>query len=287
MASSTRGRTGWAPTRGGRGGGPRRGGGGALGVGPEARVAVGLGRSPDLVAALLAVLKAGGACVPLDPAHASERLELMLGDSGAVALIPRGDQLAGLGERLGVRTVLLDDEAGDAAAEIAARSAAGPEVPCASGSLAYVIYTSGSTGRPKGVGVDHDALARHAETVRRVYALSARDRVLQFASPSFDVALEQILPALSAGAALVPRGDELWETGDLARRIAELGLTVVNLPTAYWHRWVADLGSLAAAPAPLRLVIAGGEAMLPAAAQRWRRTALAGVRLLNGYGPTE
>src|SRR3954469_971147 len=89
MASSTRGRTGWAPTRGGRGGGPRRGGGGALGVGPEARVAVGLGRSPELIVALLAVLKAGGACVPLDPAHASERLELMVADAAAPVL-PRG-----------------------------------------------------------------------------------------------------------------------------------------------------------------------------------------------------
>ncbi|HJX26959.1 MAG TPA: condensation domain-containing protein, partial [Thermoanaerobaculia bacterium] len=156
--------------------------------------------------------------------------------------------------------------------------------------LAYVLYTSGSTGRPKGVAVEHGTAAAHFREVIRAYGLSPGERSLFFASPSFDVALEQILAGLLAGATVVLRGRDLWEPADLTRRIGELGLTFVNLPTAYWSRWVRESVDLAEAPASLRMVLVGGEEMPAESARLWRHSvfgAVGAVRLVNGYGPTE
>ncbi|HSK77096.1 MAG TPA: amino acid adenylation domain-containing protein [Thermoanaerobaculia bacterium] len=251
----------------------------ALGVSPEARVAVCLDRSPDLVAAMLAVWKAGGVYVPVDPAYPRERIELLLADSGAAVLVSR----EGMAPAVPVPAVLLDRDR----EELTARPGDPPDFEADPRSLAYVIYTSGSTGRPKGVAVEHGAAAAHCEVVRRVYGLGPGDRVLSFASPGFDVSIEQILPSLAAGAAVVLRGPGLWEPGDLARRLEDLGVTVANLPTAYWQRFVREAGSLGTPPPALRLVIAGGEAMAAGAARLWAETPMAGVRLLNAYGPTE
>ncbi|HEX6904704.1 MAG TPA: amino acid adenylation domain-containing protein [Thermoanaerobaculia bacterium] len=252
----------------------------ALGLAPEARVAVCLERSPELFAALLAILKAGGAYLPLDPDYPPERMRQIVEDAGAVLLVSR----EALASRLpaGPALVLLDRDAG----EIAGRSAASPGVEVDPGALAYVIYTSGSTGRPKGVGVPHAAAAAHLQAVRREYGLGPGDRTLQFASPGFDVSVEQILATLTAGAALAVR-DGIWSTHELTRRIRELGLTYVNLPTAYWHRWVSDPGDLETAALPVRLVLTGGEEMLAGSVRVWAGSPFAGIRLLNGYGPTE
>ena len=101
--------------------------------------------------------------------------------------------------------------------------------------LAYVIYTSGSTGQPKGVLVSHGAIAGHCRNVQSTYELDSRDVVLQFASLSFDVSLEEILPTLIVGARLVVMGTNVWHPAEFHRKIAEFGLTVLNLPTAYWQ----------------------------------------------------
>ncbi|HVS00232.1 MAG TPA: amino acid adenylation domain-containing protein [Thermoanaerobaculia bacterium] len=256
-----------------------------LGVGPGVPVAGCLERSLDMVVTLLAVLKAGGVWLPLDPAYPSERLELLLTDGGAAVMVARRDVAAGAG-LAGLGTawpVWLDEDA----AAIAAQDGADLAPSASPLDVAYVIYTSGSTGRPKGVAVPHGEAAAHFDVITRLYDIRERDRVLQFSSLSFDVSLEQILTALGAGATLVLRGIELWGTTDLLARMAELQLTHVNLPTAYWQRWVHDLAPWVEPPAALRLVVAGGEEMLAEAARLWRRSPLAGVRLLNGYGPTE
>jgi amino acid adenylation domain-containing protein len=252
----------------------------ALGVEAETPVAVCLERSPEMVEAMLGVWKAGGVYVPVDPSYPRERIELLLGDSGAALLVSR----SGSNPEAAIPTVLLDrDES-----EIAARPGDSPGVAVAPRQLAYVIYTSGSTGRPKGVAVEHGASAAHCETMRRdVYGLVPEDRVLCFVSPGFDMVIEQTLPALTAGAAVVLRGPELWEPAGFSRRLGELGVTVTDLPAAYWQRWAHEMEEPGFAPPSLRLVGSGGGEMTAEAARRFRETALGGVRLINAYGPTE
>jgi amino acid adenylation domain-containing protein len=244
-----------------------------LGVGPEEVVGICLERSPELAVALLAVWKAGGACLPLDPALPAERRAFLLEDSGARAVVDRE------GVATAIPCVHPDDED--------LSSLLGPPPPPET--LAYVLYTSGSTGGPKPVGVTHAALARHVLAAADLLELTARDRVLFFASPAFDVALEELLPALVRGATVVLRGAELWPPADFSGIAAGLGLTVADLPTAYWRQWVREpsFGSPSGALRPLRVVTVGGEAMPVEEARLWLRGPLAAVRLLNAYGPTE
>ncbi len=213
----------------------------ATGVGPERVVAVALDRSPEMVAALLAVLRAGGAYLPLDLSLPAERLAWMLADAGAVALVTRASLLSELGETgAGLPRLLVDDgELADGKAD-GETFALQPDFDPAS--LAYVLYTSGSTGRPKEVGISRGALTQHAAAIGRLYALAAGDRVLQFAALSFDVAAEEIFPTLAAGATvvLVPDPRELPAEA-LLDRVEQQGLTVLNLPSPYWHEWVTAL----------------------------------------------
>ncbi|HEU4882195.1 MAG TPA: amino acid adenylation domain-containing protein [Longimicrobium sp.] len=247
----------------------------AAGVGPEARVGVMLERSAELVVALLAVLKAGGAYLPLDPALPAARRAALAADAGAAVLVTREPALEGFAGTIVSPAEAEGEDGSDLALDIH---------PAA---LAYVIYTSGSTGTPKGVGVAHAEAAAHCRAATAAYGLTPADRVLQFAAVGFDVSLEQTLAPLSAGACVVMRGNEVPTPLELARQAAEQGMTVINPPTAYWHQLAADPEALALLACTVRLVIAGGEAMSPAAAREWASGPAAGVRLLNGYGPTE
>lgn len=178
----------------------------AAGVGPETVVGVPARRSADLVATLLGVLRAGAAYLPLDPAYPAERLRWMAGDAGAVAL-PSGMGAGSL-----------------------------PPMDVDGANLAYVIYTSGSTGTPKGVEVTREGLAARVAWMRDAYGLGPGDRVLQFASPSFDTHAEEIYPALAAGATLVLAPDE--PLPDFLRTTQGASLTVIDLPTSYWRELV-------------------------------------------------
>jgi amino acid adenylation domain-containing protein len=250
----------------------------AAGVVPEMRVALCAGRSPELVVGFLGILLASGVCVPLDSAQPPERLAFLLADSGAAALVTTPD-LAPLLPAADLPRLLVT-----AAETVGAATEAG--APVLSENLAYVIYTSGSTGQPKGVAVTHHAATEHCETAARAYGLGPDDRVPLFASPAFDVAVEEIFATLVAGATLVVAGSDAWVPGDLSRMADELELTVVNLPTAVWQQWVQELDPLDV-PRSLRLVIVGGEEVPAPPARRWLGTPFAAVRLLNGYGPTE
>jgi amino acid adenylation domain-containing protein len=162
-------------------------------------------------------------------------------------------------------------------------------VPVHPDNAAYVIYTSGSTGRPKGVVVSHRALANYATAAVDLYGVTPSDRVLQFASLSFDASAEEIYPAMLGGAALVLRTEEmLTDAATFFARCAEWGVTVLDLPTAYWHELVSGLerGAIRL-PDRVRLVIIGGERALPERVAAWRRHVGDGVRLVNTYGPTE
>ncbi|WP_323385221.1 amino acid adenylation domain-containing protein, partial [Streptomyces calidiresistens] len=155
-----------------------------------------------------------------------------------------------------------------------------------SGDPAYVIFTSGSTGRPKGVVVGHGALAAHVAAARECFAITPGDRVLSLASLSFDASLEQILPALTTGATVVLRPDEIWSVEDLAARVREHRITVTELTPSYWEEVVARLDTVAPDLAGLRLLVTGGEALPAAPLGRWFDH-LPGVPIVNTYGPTE
>ncbi|MBB0247218.1 amino acid adenylation domain-containing protein, partial [Streptomyces alkaliphilus] len=151
---------------------------------------------------------------------------------------------------------------------------------------AYVIFTSGSTGRPKGVVVGHGALAAHVAAARECFAITPGDRVLSLASLSFDASLEQILPALTTGATVVLRPDEIWSVEDLAARVREHRITVTELTPSYWEEVVARLDTVAPDLAGLRLLVTGGEALPATPLGRWFDH-LPGVPIVNTYGPTE
>jgi amino acid adenylation domain-containing protein len=274
----------------------------AAGVRPEVRVAVALPRSAELVVALWGVLKAGGVYTPLDTAYPAARLEHLLADAGAQVLITSAAQLAALAALpglagpaghsglaglagAGVRTVLLLDPSWR---ELAGEREDDPAVALDARHLAYVIYTSGSTGRPKGVMIAHGALASHAAACLHLYGLQPSDRVLQFASSGFDVSIEEIVPTLLAGARVVLRSDAMVASvTEFLAACDEMALTVVSLPTAFWHELCRALRGAAALPPALRLVIISGEAALPERLAEWRRQAPVRPVLLNTYGVTE
>ncbi len=255
-----------------------------LGVGAEVMVGVCMERSPELIVSLLAILKAGGVYVPLDPDYPPARLAFVLADTQMPLLLTQQRLLARLSERP-ARVVLVDSDW----PVIGRQSQDNPLTAIRAEQLAYVIYTSGSTGSPKGVMIPQGAIARHCLAMARVYGLEEADRVLQFSTFTFDVSLEQILPTLVAGARLVLRGPEMWSSLQLLEQVKQQGLTVINLPPAYWQQVLREW---AAAPQlltghQLRLVIVGGDRLQPAAFQLWRQLPLQEVRLLNAYGPTE
>jgi amino acid adenylation domain-containing protein len=255
----------------------------ALGVGPEVRVGIGVRRSLEMAVGLLGVLKAGGAYVPLDPSYPQERLAFLLADARVAVLLTQ-DDLRGRWPEHGAEVVCLDADWEAIAREPATRPAGGatPE------NAAYVIYTSGTTGVPRGVVVPHRGVVNHNREVARRFGLGPADRVVQFSSLGFDLAVEEIFPAWLAGATVVLRGEELLAPAAFSRWVEREGITVLDLPTAYWHSWVNGLHELGAAPPrSLRLVVVGGEEAAPTAYGRWRALAGDRVRWLNTYGPTE
>ncbi len=243
------------------------------GVGPESIVGLCVERSPEMVVGMLGVLKAGGAYLPLDPAYPQERRAFMLEDSGARVLLTRES---------------LTDPAGDGEGDEPAAPQPLPGMP-APANTAYVIYTSGSTGRPKGVLVPHAALVSYVESAGEDAGIGAGDRVLQFASMSFDTSAEEIYPCLVRGATLVLRDDAMVGPPEgFLSEVERLGITVLDLPTAYWHELVDGLEAQDLAwPASARLVILGGEQAQSERLDVWRERVGERSRLLNTYGPTE
>src|SRR6185312_1421166 len=254
-----------------------------LGVGPGFRVALCVPRSLDGIVGILGILKAGGAYVPLDPSYPRERLSRMLADSGARVLVTREDLEPALAPGFGVAVVFLDGDASIIARMSGERPPRGWALP---ESLAYVIYTSGSSGAPKGVGVSHAATAGHFRTLIGLYGLGEGDRWLQTSAWSFDMSVEQLLMPLASGAAVVLAQGDL-DPSTLARKLADLQVTVLDLTPAVLLRLIRETAGRSVPDLRLRLVIAGGEAMALEVPRLWPATPMAGARLINGYGPTE
>jgi amino acid adenylation domain-containing protein len=245
----------------------------ARGVGPEARVGICLERAPELVAALLGVLKAGGACVPLDPAYPRERLLYMLRDSGARVLVTRDALRAALAES-GAEALCLDTDA----AELRAGSGAPPPDGAAPANLAYVIYTSGSTGRPKGVAVTHASAAALVHWAHDVFAPRELEGVLASTSVCFDLSVFELFVPLCGGGRAVLAGNalELREMAD-ADEVRLLN-TVPSAAAA-----LLDAGGL---PPGVETVCLAGEPLATELVDRLY--AQPGVRrVYDLYGPSE
>jgi amino acid adenylation domain-containing protein len=254
-----------------------------LGVRPESLVGICLERSAELVISILGVLKAGGAYLPIDTASPAARITWLLEDARPCALLTSTRLQALLQYK---EIVVCLDQAGSWSAQ---ESVHNPVGHATAGNLAYAIYTSGSTGWPKGVLIEHRAVVNHAVATARAYRLTPADRVLQFASPAFDVFVEELFPTLLSGAAVVLRPDEIaLSLAALDELIRSHQLTVLNLPASYWHEWVSDLETSAhPPPASLRLVIVGDERVLPERWTRWLSQAGTRIESRNAYGPTE
>jgi amino acid adenylation domain-containing protein len=251
------------------------------GAKPETLVAVHLEPSFDLVVALLAILKAGAAFVPLDPSYPPDVLEYMLADANPAMLLTT-EALARELPQSGAKVIRLDVSA----AELGDETVYDLSVTAKGDNLAYAIYTSGSTGQSNGVLITHDSLTKYSLAFSERIGLRARDRFLQFASPSFDVAVEEIFPTLLCGATIVfSVGEHAPVPADLLGIIEEQQISVIELPTAYWHEWVRVLsGRTTRFPETLRFVIIGGEKVSSKLLAAWQDF---GVPLIHVYGLTE
>ena len=256
----------------------------SMGVGPEILVCLCLERSLDLIVAIMGVLKAGAGYVPLDPSYPPERLALMLADSRAPVLLSQERVLENLPAQ-NIQTICLDADWYGISAESADNFSSGATPD----NLAYVIYTSGSTGTPKGTMIRHGSMVSYVQTVSELYGVEFADRVLQFCSMSFDISVEEIFPCLTAGGTLVLRTDAMLRSiPRFLENCAEWSLTMLSLPTAYWHEIVAGIkaesGSL---PASMRAVIIAGERAIPDWLNVWQERVGESTRLINTYGLTE
>ncbi|MET9362688.1 amino acid adenylation domain-containing protein [Streptomyces sp. NPDC006632] len=223
-------------------------------IAPGQVVAVSSADRADHVVALLAVLRAGGIYLPLDAAAPSERNAFIARDAGATAFLTDGELLV----------------------------TGAPERP---GGAGYIIYTSGTTGVPKGVHVSVRELAGHVAAAVRCFGTTRADTVLALARPTVDVAIEQVLTALTTGARLIVPDRALLAPGELLGLLDREGVSVANLSAGYFQEIATAVRAGARVPAALRLMISGSDRLYPEAAAAWREAT--GVALINAYGPTE
>ncbi|MFD9134802.1 amino acid adenylation domain-containing protein [Streptomyces bottropensis] len=255
----------------------------ARGAGPERIVALALPRSAELIVAEVAVLKSGAAYLPIDHDYPADRIAYMLGDARPVCMVTTGETARDLpGPADGMTVLELDSPA--VAAELAERPAHDPTEADRGGPLtvlnaAYVIYTSGSTGRPKGVALAHSGVAKLVATQSERFGIGPHSRVLQFASPSFDVAFWDLCLGLLSGGRLVVVPAELRVPGaPLADYAHTHGITFMILPPAL----LAALPDDVHLP-PAATLLAGTERVSPELVARFAR----GRMMFNAYGPTE
>ncbi|MFC5665380.1 amino acid adenylation domain-containing protein [Kitasatospora misakiensis] len=252
-----------------------------LGAAPGT-VAVPATHAPDTVVALLGVLAAGGAYCPVDPAFPPQRRRDMLAAAGCRTAVGRD-----LGESVGQDVA----QPGLEVVELpraAAPPHTGPQPPDPE-QPAYLLFTSGSTGQPKPVVTPRRAISAAVDALRTLFGLTAEDRVLQFASLNWDTCFEEILPTLTTGAALVlDRDAHSGSFPRFLRMIERERITVLDLPTAFWHELVLHLAEEGRTlPGCVRLTVIGGEAANPARLADWAALDTGRIRLLNTYGSTE
>ena len=256
----------------------------ALGVQPDELVAICMNRCMEMVICFLGVMKAGAAYVPIDPAYPHERRAYKLRDANVRFILIQQHLVEFLPEH-NARVICPDTDWHD----MADYSTENLPVLTTPEHLAYVIYTSGSTGNPKGVMITHQGMIHHSKAIAQEFALGLGDRILQFSSMSFDIIIEEVFPSLVSGATIVLRTEDcISSTRQFLKFIEQERITILDLPTAFWHGLVSGLGLLRVPMSPdVRLVIVGGEKASRALYVEWRQLVGESPRWLNTYGPTE
>lgn len=254
------------------------------GVKQNTKVGLCLEKSPEMIISVLAIIKAGAAYVPLDPQNPIARLKYIIKDSGIKFMVTENS----LVDELNIRTnnTILIDNHKEAISKHPIENLS--ETTNAENPI-YVIYTSGTTGNPKGVVIPHKALVNHNYGVRDSINLTQEDNVLQFRSISFDVAAEEIFPTLLTGSTLVVLKNNNINYLKLNSFIEYNKISVINLPTAYWHDWIYELyHENISLPKTLRIVIAGGEKIDNEKIDMWNKVSLgSNAKFIIAYGPTE
>lgn len=260
----------------------------------EMCVGICVDKSPQAIAAMLGVLKAGAAFVPLDPDYPIDRIAFMIEDAAISTIIAQAnhqekiapfleEQLKNQDSTTDIHWISSDDEHDIPTPQL---------VNIKPSNLAYIMYTSGSTGKPKGVQIEHAALAAYCYADIERYKVTAEDRTLQFSTINFDIAIEEIFPPLLVGGSVIIRPAKRSEKlNELSAIINDHQITAVHIATAYWHEWV-DLmvASEDEIPASLRLMVVTGEKVSTKHYQHWKTLCkLSDLDVLwcNAYGPTE
>ncbi len=260
----------------------------AQGVGPNSVVAISLERSLEMVIAILAIMKAGGAYLALDPAYPQERLEFMIADSQP-AICLTSSNLVGRRPASPQPTLLVDaaPPASQSFTELVNSQDNG-------GDLAYIIYTSGSTGKPKGVMITRGNLAHYVQSMQAATGVNASDVYLHTASISFSSSVRQLMLPLSVGATVViATTDEIANPVELFTTIKQRGVTVIDLVPSYWRSCVNALQSLLAKARAelltnnLRLILSASEPLLTDVPKAWRFDLNHQAQLMNMLGQTE
>jgi amino acid adenylation domain-containing protein len=264
-----------------------------LGVKPEVMVAICVQRSLNMLVGLLAVLKAGGTYVPLNPAYPIDLLTTIIEDSTPIALLTHS-KLEHLFVNLANTLPVIDLDAQSSLwANQPSTNLNCHDIGLTPTHLAYIIYTSGSTGKPKGVMIEHSGVCSMITDIRQRYSMSATDRMLQFSPIAFDVSVQEIFITLSSGAGLVLRSDDWtansdnWLSGanNFWALCEKNKVTVVKLPTAFWQQLIQE--QQVPIPATIRLNIIGGEAVNSNILTAWFARKSYRPTLFNAYGPTE
>src|SRR5450830_691023 len=254
----------------------------AAGVQPGAVIGLGFSSSAAMVVAMLATWRAGAGYAVLSPQQPAARRAQMIATAGITLVVTTGGEAAGWP----VPTLLSDvSDSPESSLPALAQHVAAANA----GTLAYICFTSGSSGTPKGVAVTHANLANHAYAVVQDFGLRENDRVMQFAAADFDVAAEEIFPALAAGACVVIRAEGVTDSIDaFQEHVGQAALSVLNLPAAFWHEWVRALGQARRAPpACLRLVVNGSDRVFARRWREWQALCAHPIAFRSGYGPTE
>jgi len=245
------------------------------GIGEGHILAVEVARTYDYFKTFLASLYVGATFVPLDFKLPAERIKLICTKAkpNAIVFITERDFAFEDLTVLRIQNVKTDGRM--------------PELKLSPNAGAYILFTSGSSGVPKGVGINRKSLTTFVDAALGLYNMSAQDKVIQFAHLAFDTFIEETFIALCSGAALYLREESWLLTDQLAKVIVEEGITILDLPTAYWRQWMSSHAyPLANASESLRLTIIGGEAMYKEDWATWSESN-PGHRLINSYGPTE